>query len=467
MIDFHPVRIEDRATIERYTMPSGIYNCDLSFTNMFCWQGVYHSAWAEIDGYLVIRFHIGGGEKIGYMQPVGRGDFAPIIPALREDAHAHGQRLRIIGLTDEGREMIRNMHAGMFAFESDRALEDYVYNADDLRNLPGRRYQPKRNHINRFTAEHPDYRYEQLTRDRFAECMALEREWRHTHGGHTSELCAEQRAMQQAFDHFEALGILGGCIYVGDRLAAFTYGSAVNDHTFDTHVEKADTDYDGAFTIINKLFAEHLPERFTMINREEDLGLDGLRRAKLSYHPAVIQHKFTAIHLHPDEIACKTLWQQAFGDGDDFIDSYLMRYYTRSRMLTAECEGKTAAMLHLLPFESELGRITYIYGVATAPEFRGRGLASQLMREAMRLIEERGDDAAFLIPTPGKERLPKFYARFGFGGAVPVTFGSEDGFDFGTGDPAQDLAMVWQRDKSQPLPEILTCKYAYRQTVCI
>ena len=158
MIEFRPIRLEDRPVIERYTMPSGICNCDLAFANMFCWQSVYHSAWAEIDGFLVIRFHIDGGERIGYMQPVGEGDFGPIVPLLREDAHAHGQRLRIIGLTDEGCETIRRMHAGQFAFESDRALEDYVYRADDLRNLTGRRYQPKRNHINRFTAEYPDHR---------------------------------------------------------------------------------------------------------------------------------------------------------------------------------------------------------------------------------------------------------------------------------------------------------------------
>ena len=407
MIEFKPVRLEDKQIIERHTMPSGILNCDLAFANMYCWQAMYHSAWAVIDGFLVIRFHIGGGEKIGYMQPVGEGDFAGIIPALRADAHAHGQRLRIIGLTDEGREMIRNMHAGLFAFESDRALEDYVYNAEDLRNLTGRRYQPKRNHINRFMSEYPDFRYENLTRDRFAECMQLEREWRRAHEGHTSELCAEQRAMQRAFDHFEELEMLGGCIYVGDKLVAFTFGSAVNDHTFDTHVEKADTDYDGAFTIINKLFAEHLPERFTLINREEDLGIDGLRQSKLSYHPAVIQHKFTAIHL--------------------------------------------------LPFESQLGRTTYIYGVATAPEFRRRGLAGKLMGEAMRLIADRGDDAALLIPS--EEWLRGFYAPYGFSGAIPVTFASPDGFDFGTGDPSKDLAMVWRRDASAPIPETLQCSY--------
>lgn len=459
MIEFHPVRLEDRSLIERYTMPSGICNCDLAFANMYCWQEVYHSAWAEIEGFLVIRFQIDGGDRIGYMQPVGKGDFGPIIPLLREDAHAHGQRLRIIGLTDEGRDMIRRMHVGQFAFESDRALEDYVYNAEDLRTLPGRRYQPKRNHINRFTAEYPDYHYEVLTRDRFGECMALEREWRRAHEGHTSELCAEQRAMQRGFEHFEELGLLGGCIYVGERLVAFTFGSAVNDHTFDTHMEKADTEYDGAFTIINKLFAEHLPERFTLINREEDLGLEGLRRAKLSYHPAFLQHKFLAIHLHPDELACKALWQEAFGDGDDFVDSFLIRYYSRRRALTVEEQGQTVAMLHLLPFDTELGRTTYIYGVATARSARHRGLASQLMRQAMTLIAERGDDAAFLIPTPGEEWLRTFYEGFGLAGEIPVSFVSEDGFDFGTGDAATDRAMVWRRDNTTPLPEQLTASF--------
>lgn len=456
MIEFHPVRLEDRSVIERHTMPSGICNCDLAFANMYCWQAVYHSAWAEVGGFLVIRFQIDGGERIGYMQPVGEGDFGPIIPLLREDAHAHGQRLRIIGLTDEGCEMIRRMHPGEFAFESDRALEDYVYRADDLRTLPGRRYQPKRNHINRFSSEYPDYRYEELTPERFQECMALEREWRKVHEGHTSELCAEQRAMQRAFEHFDELGLTGGCIYVGDRLVAFTYGSAVNDHTFDTHVEKADTEYDGAFTIINKCFAEHLPERFTLINREEDLGIDGLRRAKLSYHPAFLQHKFQAIHLHPDELACKELWQEAFGDDEAFIDSFLIRYYSRRRALTVEEEGRTVAMLHLVPFETELGRTTYIYGVATAQSARRRGLASQLLQQAMTLIAERGDAAAFLIPTPGEEWLREFYGRFGLAGDTPVTFVTPDGFDFGTGDAATDRAMVWRRDTSAPLPDVLT-----------
>lgn len=462
MIAFKPIRIEDRAAIERYTMHAGTTNCDLAFANMFCWLHVFRSAWAEVDGFLVIRFHIDGSERIGYMQPVGEGDFSHLIPRLHDDAHAHGQRLRLIGLTDRGRELLRAACPGTFAYASNRALEDYIYAADDLRNLTGRRYQPKRNHINRFAAEYPDYRYEELTPDRFEECMRLEREWRRAHEGHTSELCAEQQAIQRGFAHYAELGLQGGCIYVGDRLVAFTYGSAVNDHTFDTHFEKADTAYDGAFTVINKLFAQHLPERFTHINREEDLGLEGLRQAKLSYHPVEIAHKYQAIRLHPDEAACKELWMEAFGDDEPFVDAFLIRYYSRKRMATVECDGQMAAMLHLLPFWSELGRTVYIYGVATAPAYRRRGLAEQLMQEAMHRIDDEGADAAILIPSPepNKEWLRGFYGKYGFAGAVPVEFQSKDRFDFGTGDPPQDMAMIWRRNPTSPLPEKLTCTFA-------
>ena len=437
MIEFKPVRLEDKQTIERYTMPSGIYNCDLAFANMYCWQAMYHSAWAVIDGFLVIRFQIGGGEKIGYMQPVGEGDFARIIPALREDAHAHGQRLRIIGLTDEGREMVRNMHAGLFAFESDRGMEDYVYNADDLRNLTGRRYQPKRNHINRFMAEYPDFRYEQLTRERFGECMQLEREWRRAHEGHTSELCAEQRAMQRAFEHFEELEMIGGCIYVGDKLIAFTYGSAVNDHTFDTHVEKADTDYDGAFTMINRLFAQHLPPHYTLIDREEDLGLEGLRQSKLSYHPLFLQPKLTAQRLTEEQLQLRALWLACFPeDTQDDVEQFLLSRYDERRCLVARRDGRIAAMLHIVPFRDT----AYIYAVATAPDCRQQGLAGGLLREALDRCRAEGFRYAALIP--GSEELQRWYAGFGFAGDYPARFRTHDDFDFGTGDPAHDRAMV-------------------------
>ena len=353
-------------------------------------------------------------------------------------------------MTPEGLEKLRSVGHCQFAFASDRNLEDYVYNASDLRDLPGRKYQSKRNHINRFEAEY-EYRYEPMTRDHAAECMRLEAEWRKTRSGHTGELSAEQRAMQRAFAHFDRLGLIGGCIYVGDKLVAFTYGSPINDHTFCVHVEKADTEYDGAFTIINREFVAHLPEQYTLIDREEDLGIPGLRQAKLSYHPAFLEKKYTALCLYPDEIACKRLWIKCFGDEETFIDSFLIGHYSRKRMLAAEEDGRLAAMLHLIPFESELGRTTYIYGVATDPDYRGRGLASGLMREAMRRIaEERRGRRRDPYPKPGKPqgllrpvrlRRPVASGRFRSAGRLRLRLGqSGTGSGYGLAPQQQRTA---------------------------
>lgn len=456
MITFKPIELADKPVIEAFTLRSESRNCDMSFGNIFCWREHYRSAWAVVEGFLVIRFRIDGGRKLGYMQPLGEGDFTPILPALAEDAHRNGQRLRLIGLSDAGCETMRSGDCTEFAFDADRSLADYIYLAEELRTLPGRRFQSKRNHINRFTAEY-DYRYEPLTRERFAECMRLEADWRQARAGqgHTAEMGAEQRAMQQAFDHFEELEMSGGCLYAGDRLVAFTYGSPINGDTFDCHVEKADTAYDGAFTMINRLFAEQLPERFRYINREEDMGLEGLRRAKLSYHPVQLWNKCTAIHLHADERACKALWQEAFGDDDAFVDRFLIRYFDRRNMLAVQEEGRLSAMLHLLPFRSELGRTGYVYGVATAADRRRRGLATRLLHEAVDRARAEGYDALILIPAD--EDLRRFYARFGFRGSLPVRFAPSDDFDFGSGSPETDRAAILPLKEETPLPETLHC----------
>lgn len=173
--------------------------------------------------------------------------------------------------------------------------------------------------------------------------------------------------MQRAFGHFDRLGLIGGCIYVGDKLVAFT---SVTDPTTIRSVfmsKRPNTEY--IATIINREFVAHLPEQYTLIDREEDLGIPGLRAWPFSYHPAFLEKKYTALCLYPDEIACKRLWIKVLGDEETFIDSFLIGHYSRKRMLAAEEDGRLAAMLHLIPFESELGRTTYIYGVATDPDY--------------------------------------------------------------------------------------------------
>jgi hypothetical protein len=104
----------------------------------------------------------------------------------------------------------------------------------------------------------------------------------------------ERQAIVFALEHFEELGLSGGILYANDKIVAFTFGMPINKETFGVHVEKADTTVEGAYAMINFEFANHIPETFTYINREEDLGIEGLRKAKLSYQPETILEKFVA-----------------------------------------------------------------------------------------------------------------------------------------------------------------------------
>ena len=441
MIKFNHVTVASKEVFDRYMQASDIRNCDMAFTNIFCWQEVYRSAWAEVEGFLVVRFHIDGGTKVAYMQPVGADgddDFTRIVPLLEEDAAAAGQPLRIAGLTDRAADLLRRTFPGKFAYADNRNFADYIYDADSLRNLQGRKYQPKRNHINRFTGEY-EYRYEPLAAQHKEECMTLEAEWSKSHTDNRRSITAERHAMLRGFDHFDALGLTGGAIYVGDRLAAFTYGSPINGETFDIHIEKADTSFDGIFAAINMLFARHIPERYRYINREEDMGIEGLRQSKLSYHPAMHENKTTAVVLDGDKRSIKRLWQEVFGDDEAFIDKFLINYHTHANTFTIKDGERTVSMLHVVHFRSETGlRIAYIYAVATAAEYRHRGYASKLLEEALEKARHTSD-AAILIP--GDEAAERLYSRFGFEkSGHRAVFGTD--FDFGTGDAERDLFMA-------------------------
>lgn len=408
---------------------------------------------------MVIRFNIEGGEKLGYMQPIGEDgshDFADIIPLLARDAHSHGNRLRMIDLTEEGCEGLNTLYGKCFALHSDPAFEDYIYLRESLSTLSGKRLQPKRNHINKFRALYPTYEYHPLTPSHFEACEELDCKWRAAHGDECDDLTPERCAMLHAFENFKELGLHGGVLYIDGELAAFTYGSAINSDTFCIHIEKGLTQYAGCYTMINQLFASSLPSNYKYINREEDLGIEGLRRAKLSYYPDHKQTKYTAIYLHHDEMECKRLWQTVFGDEDRFIDEFLINHYSESGMLRmVDSQNRYQSMLHIIPFNCEIGRVAYIYAVATHPEARDMGHATRLMRAAMERIHKDGYNAAILIPS--EEWLIEYYKRFGFEERkIPTIFRTYNNFDFGSGDTARDLAMIYPISPSNEIPDSLT-----------
>ena len=439
-IDFHIVTVADKPLFDYYMLPSEEQNCDLNFANIFCWSNTYHSEVAEAEGFLVIRFD--NGDAKCYMQPVGNGDKRAILELLREDAFSLRTPLRLYGLSAEWRAFLEENYPSEFAFDAPRALCDYIYCTEDLAQLMGRKYQPKRNHLNRFVARY-NWHAEPISRGNIKDCLALYKKWLEGRTMGEAE-CAEQQALLCAFDNFEALGLRGLVLYANDRAVAFSYGTPISRTTFCTHIEKHDNTIEGAATMINRLMAQSLEEEFEFINREDDLGLEGLRFAKMSYYPTLLLDKISALHLTPEQRQMRDMWQDIFGDERHEIDSFLVRH-TDAIPLIHKVEDRVVSMLFIVPLSIWEERVAYIYAVATLAEYRGRGIASKLLSEALRRIDKSGEfDCTALIPSSTESK--RLYERLGFEDVQrPMHFPTTD--YLGTGSTPHDLAMV--RSSSQ------------------
>lgn len=291
-IPFRPITLEDRDIITSFTIPSDYRNCDFSFSNMCSWRFLYKSEYAVVDGCLLIRFWIEDGTRVGYMCPVGNGDIKHAIELLEEDSLANGHPLCMLGITPDAKISLETALPNDFVYLPNRDYSDYIYLREDLATLKGKKFQSKRNHINNFKKQY-SYEYLPITPELVPHCLRLEHKWFKANDP-TSEgddLTFERRSLTYALQNFEALGLMGGAIRVGSEIVAFTFGSPINHNTFGVHVEKADVSYQGTFTIINQEFASRIPEQYIYVNREEDLGLPGLRQAKLSYNPVFLLEK--------------------------------------------------------------------------------------------------------------------------------------------------------------------------------
>ena len=299
MIPFKDITLADKDTITSFTMKSDRRNCDLSFSNLCSWRFLYDTQFAVVDNFLVFKFW--AGEQLAYMMPVGTGDLKAVLWELIEDARKENQHFCMLGVCSNMRADLEAILPEQFTFTEDRDYADYIYLRSDLSTLKGKKFQPKRNHINRFRNTYPDYEYTPITPDRIQECLDLEAEWCKVNNCDQQEGTGnERRALIYALHNFETLGLTGGILHVNGKIVAFTFGMPINHETFGVHVEKADTSIEGAYAMINYEFANRIPEQYIYINREEDLGIEGLRKAKLSYQPATILEKYMAcLKEHP------------------------------------------------------------------------------------------------------------------------------------------------------------------------
>lgn len=285
MIDFKPIDLTQKELYQHYMNMRKQRSCEFSFTNMYMWgtQEV-----AMVDNYMVALVHMNGTSV--YRYPVGYGAIQPVIDAIIQDAKERGIPCKIAALSEADIVEMSERYPDRFSYQCERDTYDYLYAIDDLATLKGRKYHSKRNHIKRFCTDYPDYTVEPIHEDNIDKARGMIAEWfkQRIEEGQADAYELEQVALERAFDKYQELELEGMMLIVAGEVVAVTMGSKLSDEIFDVHFEKAKSDVRGAYTVINYEFAKYIKEKYPKvlyIDREEDMGIEGLRKAKESYYP--------------------------------------------------------------------------------------------------------------------------------------------------------------------------------------
>lgn len=294
-MDFHEITVEDGRWARPLLEARGYAACDYTFTNVYMWHRVYKTTIARFEDFAVTR-GLGSPGQAHYLYPSGRGDVKRVLNAILEDAAALGRNPVLFPLSSEAMDELEALYPGQFYYENIRGETDYIYLSSDLADLPGRKYQKKRNHCSRFERLYDgQWQFSEITHESLDEVCAFNNRWCRLYDNRGIEgIEEEHRAIRLAFQHYDEMKLKGGALTVNGEMAAFSFGSPVSGDMFVTHVEKALYDISGAYNIINREMARAFGRGYTYINRENDVGDEGLREAKMSYHPARLEEKHSA-----------------------------------------------------------------------------------------------------------------------------------------------------------------------------
>ena len=292
MSEFQPIGLQHKPLFDETLGWEDSKSSSDSFGNVFLWDIFCRRNVAALGERLGIEYLCPKG--IFYAYPSGRGELVPAVDALHKRAAAQGRPLYLHGVTAPQRLALETALPGRFLFTEDRDNFDYIYSVESFATLAGKKLHGKRNFCNRFEAAN-EWRYEPLSPANFDACRELLRHWDAEKDGGSTE---ENEAIERMFRFWDSLGMVGGVLFANGKPAAFTAGEPLGSDTIDVHFEKALDDLPGAYPMIAREFARQLqaglPE-IRYLNREEDMGLPGLRKAKEEWYPMFLIEKYTAL----------------------------------------------------------------------------------------------------------------------------------------------------------------------------
>ncbi len=298
MLPFQPITLTDKHAIDACAAKNNYRICEYCFADLFIWKDHYDTQRCFLDGFLLLRMATFPEKKPMYLAPIGDGDLKKALLALEEDAQERGIPFVLCGIPAPMLEKIEAALPGRYDFSDGTDSADYIYSAEKLQTLSGKKLQSKRNFVNRFKKNFDGrWSYEEMTDANAPEAYQFHLHWCESGDNCPNGLMysGETCAVSLALNNREALGMKGGLLRLDGEVIAFTMGCPVSQDTYVIQLEKAEASIAGAYPMINQQFAQHSCEGYTYINREDDLGIEGLRKAKQSYHPVMMGRKYLAV----------------------------------------------------------------------------------------------------------------------------------------------------------------------------
>ena len=292
MIQFNKLDPANKAAYDKYLLGCGQRGCEYNFANLHLW-GRQRAAFLGESLVFFSQFN----QRSVYLFPVCQGDMKETLDAIIHDARSRGIPCRLTSLTHEDCDALEALYPGKFHFHHDRNSFDYIYNIEDLATLKGKKFQKKRNHLNKFKQLHPNFRVESITDANTPQVKALLEQWYKSRleADPSADFYMEQVAISKALRHRAELDMEGLVLMDGDEMLAMTLGCHLAANTFDVQFEKAIDET--AYVAMCSSFAAYLMDKYPhlqYLNREDDLGIEGLRKSKLAYNPVAMIEKHWA-----------------------------------------------------------------------------------------------------------------------------------------------------------------------------
>lgn len=293
MPQFHHVTLEDKEWIKRIFSSQKRLACEYSFGNIFSYTAKFPILVAEVGGCFISKCII--DSEFYYCFPLGDGDKKAAVEYIINDAKSADKKCILFAVDESGKEFLEKEFPERFEISSDRGGMDYVYYSEDLINLRGKKYQPKRNHISFFEKNYR-WTYESMNAENVRDCVEMSENWLYQSShDDKADLEDELKIIRKVSENFDALEYKGGVIRIDGEVIAYAMGEELTEDTFCVHFEKAYPGIRGAYPLINREFVKNELSQYKYIDREDDVDSENLRKAKLSYYPAFLLEEYEAV----------------------------------------------------------------------------------------------------------------------------------------------------------------------------